>query len=71
MADLLSPPGKKFRTTNKVAKLAAAAVPTASAIGVNQNKNAGSLHLYRSDGTVRLPVAGKFKIHRLTPLSGD
>ena len=30
------------------------------AIAVSQNKNAGSLHLYRSDGTVRLPVAGKF-----------
>ena len=27
---------------------------------MSQNKNAGSLHLYRSDGTVRLPVAGKF-----------
>ena len=31
---------------------------SASAIAVSQNKNAGSLHLYRSDRPVRLPVAG-------------
>ena len=28
---------------------------------MSQNKNAGSLHLYRSEHSVRLPVAGKFK----------
>ena len=30
-------------------------------MAVSQNKNAGSLHLYRSDHSVRLPVVGKFR----------